>query len=513
MLELQLQTARRRELSDLQAVVADSISTHIARVRAATRRQDAIRRRLVDWWQGTQVEAAYLNLHAATAQMVDLYDRGELRAEIPSILARAQQTFRADDPRLTATAQLMQNGDLQSDVTRPALRRLISDSYAQADLKHAQIRSFRNIVLMAALSMYVLVVAIVGVVAWKPDRLPLCFALDGNQACPTSSGPTGPRAADIVMVALLGAAGGAIAALLSIRNVRGTSTPYDVPAALAMLKIPLGAFTAILALVAIRANLVPGLSNVDSQQQILAYALVFGFAGQALSWPLDRRAQRLIDGLPGGPRKEPTPAEMPTPRTPPAAASSQPFGTAKQPAQQNWLRRLVQSRGRSAWAARVQHEVDRLRADLATARIARKAAATDPPIDPSRLESIESDLNEAEKVVEQHLQQGLTHRLIGASSAYQQALASVYRASEDLLLVQSEAAVAARLPGLRAAVRSYLSSDDPRRELYLLRIDVALTTIGAARLATAGSDAATSTAQPRAEAQEKPALTDQEQAE
>jgi hypothetical protein len=116
-------------------------------------------------------------------------------------------------------------------------------------------------------------------------------------------------------------------------------------------------------------------------------------------------------------------------------------------------------------------------------------------------------------VVEQHLQQGLTHRLIGASSAYQQALASVYRASEDLLLVQSEAAVAARLPGLRAAVRSYLSSDDPRRELYLLRIDVALTTIGAARLATAGSDAATSTAQPRAEAQEKPALTDQEQAE
>ena len=56
--------------------------------------------------------------------------------------------------------------------------------------------------------------------------------------------------------------------------------------------------------------------------------------------------------------------------------------------------------------------------------------------------------------------------------------------------VQSDEAVAARLPGLRAAVRSYLSADDPRREIYLLRIDAALTTIGAERLAEAARPAA-----------------------
>ena len=70
-----------------------------------------------------------------------------------------------------------------------------------------------------------------------------------------------------------------------------------------------------------------------------------------------------------------------------------------------------------------------------------------------------------------------------------EALASVYRASEDLILVQSDEAVAAR-PGLRAAVRSYLSADDPRREIYLLRIDAALTTVGAERLAEAARPAA-----------------------
>lgn len=148
------------------------------------------------------------------------------------------------------------------------------------------------------------------VVRWKPDWMPLCFPLDGGgRACPTSTGSTGPRGADILMVALLGALGGALTASLSIRNLKGTSTPYDVPVALATLKVPLGAFTAILALVAIQGGFVPGLSRLDSQEQILAYAVVFGFAQQALTRLLDRRAQDLMEGLPGGTATEPSPAK------------------------------------------------------------------------------------------------------------------------------------------------------------------------------------------------------------
>ena len=86
---------------------------------------------------------------------------------------------------------------------------------------------------------------------------------------------------------------------MSIRNLRGTSTPYDVPVALALLKVPLGAFTAILGLVAIQGDFVPGLSALDSQQQILAYALVLGYAQQVFTYSLDRRAQTLLNGLPG----------------------------------------------------------------------------------------------------------------------------------------------------------------------------------------------------------------------
>jgi hypothetical protein len=101
-----------------------------------------------------------------------------------------------------------------------------------------------------------------------------------------------------VVVALMGLLGGALAAALSIRNLRGTSTPYDVPVALATLKVPLGAFTAIVGLVAIQGEFVPGLSALDSQEQILAYALILGFGQQVFTRTLDRKAQDLLEALP-----------------------------------------------------------------------------------------------------------------------------------------------------------------------------------------------------------------------
>ena len=65
-----------------------------------------------------------------------------------------------------------------------------------------------------------------------------------------------------------------------------------------MLKGPLGAFTAIVGLVAIQGDFVPGLSVLDSQEQILAYALVLGYAQQVFTRLLDQRAQTLLSGLP-----------------------------------------------------------------------------------------------------------------------------------------------------------------------------------------------------------------------
>src|SRR6266545_4730774 len=337
---MRLEAAQAGTLSPQQDAIAAGVSKLIGIARAAALREDPIPRRWWNWWRGTLVEAAYRNLHTARAQMVDLFDEDELRAEIPMALARARATLDRDDPRLVAAEQLQAEESQRGSVDRlrPRLRRLIGDSYEQLDLEHAQLRSFRNIVLLSALSIFVLVVATIVVVSRKPDWIPLCFpnqvttaalaTQEQGQNCPTSHGPTGhPAGADIVVVAMLGALGGALAAALSIRNLRGTSTPYDVPVALAALKVPLGAFTAVLALVAIQGAFVPGLSVLDSQGQILAYALVFGFAQQAFTRLLDQRAQTLLEGLPGGagtkpPPQSPVAAEAPAEPEVPAEAQA-----------------------------------------------------------------------------------------------------------------------------------------------------------------------------------------------
>lgn len=305
LLRARVAVARTRRLSDAQQKAADGACEHLRRAIDAAYRVDPIPGRLADWWRGTLVVAAYRNLHAARIQLVDILDEHELRAEIPFAVARARATLPPGDARNVSFDKLKSVPAL-----RAHLRRLMDDCYEVLDDKYAQLRSFRNILLLTTALVAGLVMLTIGVVSRNPEWLPFCFpnetagatgaAADAGLNCPTAEATRAASGGDVVIVALLGSLGGSLAAALSIRNLRGTSTPYDVPVALALLKVPLGALTAILALVAIRGEFVPGLSNLDSQGQILAYALLFGFGQQALSRLLDQRGQMLLEDLPGG---------------------------------------------------------------------------------------------------------------------------------------------------------------------------------------------------------------------
>ena len=323
MLETRVKVARARGLDLAQEAAADGACEHIRKARNAALRDDPRPRWLTNWWRGTLVVAAYRNLHGARIQIVDIIDEPELQAEIPFAIARAQATLPRDDARHTTIEELQAEPVAR---LRARLRRLMDDSYEVLDDRYAQLRSFRNILLLTAGVVAFLVLLTIGVVSWHPNWVPVCFphevvtGADGrvtmtqNQwTCPTGHLTAGPAWGDIVIVSMLGALGGALAAAISIRHLRGTSTPYDVPVALAALKVPLGAFTAILALVAIQGGFVPGLSILDTQGQILAYALVFGFAQQALTRLLDQRAQTLLEDLPGGAGAEPSQLVMRAP--------------------------------------------------------------------------------------------------------------------------------------------------------------------------------------------------------
>ena len=65
------------------------------------------------------------------------------------------------------------------------------------------------------------------------------------------------------------------------------------------MKLPTGALTAVLGLLLMRGNFLPGLSNLDTSAQIIAWAIVFGAAQQLVTGLVDRRAQDVLSQVAG----------------------------------------------------------------------------------------------------------------------------------------------------------------------------------------------------------------------
>jgi hypothetical protein len=254
---------------------------------------------LISWWRGNCIEAAFQNLHRAEAEMVRLYSDDEVDAEIPEAIARAEVGLNRDDPRRLAALRMAALKD--DTLKRITLSKIVQIGHEATDRLHSRIRVFRNIVLITAILLALFISIFVVFVALHPGAVPLCFTTpDRIMHCPTGQGPS--SAGDVQVVALLGLLGGALAAAVSIRHVRGTSAPYNVAVVLALLKFPAGALTALGGLIAIGGELVPGLTALDTQPQVLAYALMFGYAQQLLTGLIDKRAMGLVNSVP---RKDP----------------------------------------------------------------------------------------------------------------------------------------------------------------------------------------------------------------
>lgn len=184
--------------------------------------------------------------------------------------------------------------------------------------------SFRDAVIATTVAMLFVATAIVILGFRSPTTVPLCFAPEEADevtiVCPTDqSGPiplgddetvtateiddeieNTAKGIDTFVVALLGVAAAAVAAASAIRRLRGTSEPFGVPVALATLKLPTGAVTAVLGLVLMRGGFVPGLSALDTSAQILAWAVIFGYAQQLFTRFADQQAHAVLNKVRGG---------------------------------------------------------------------------------------------------------------------------------------------------------------------------------------------------------------------
>lgn len=268
--------------------------------------------------QGSLMERAMSNLDAAEATLLQFASEKHLLGQLPGLLRHVQRHLAIDDPRRQELERVC--GDpATANAEREKIVSITRAASSAAMREQVQVRSFRNTLTITGVAMALLAIgmAVLGFV--NPTAIPLCFAPEeGSQAmvvCPTGHSraftvPDTPNEQDIdirvreaatrhdiLVVELVGLAAGAVAAAAAIRDIKGSSERYGVPIALAVLKLPMGAVTAMLGILLMRGQFVPGLSALDSSAQILAWALLFGYGQQLFMRFVDQQGQTVLNNV------------------------------------------------------------------------------------------------------------------------------------------------------------------------------------------------------------------------
>ncbi|MDQ7909837.1 hypothetical protein RB614_35605 [Phytohabitans sp. ZYX-F-186] len=307
--------ATRQDTAAWRSTEASAHAHLEAAITAASQRRGT---GLRDWLTGAQIDAAWTNLHNAELVLVSVVSEEDLTAGRQAVVGLVEQTLTKGDPRcVEAREQLVEKWPAEGPgaLQRAAYRAALQWGFVAADEQYARVRSLRNLILGSALFMLVLAVGMGVLGTLRPHLVSLCFdnVVAGGaerRSCP--AGASGPGRWDILLVELLGLLGGSLSAMVAIRGMRGTSTPYGVPVALALLKLPAGALVSLSALLLLGGEFFPGLSGLDSPQQIVAYALVLGYAQQLVTRLVDRQANTVLDKVPSS---EPAQREQPSAAT------------------------------------------------------------------------------------------------------------------------------------------------------------------------------------------------------
>jgi hypothetical protein len=253
---------------------------------------------------GSDIDRAFSNIHRAESKILRLTPERELGQWGPFVLANARQHLGKEDPRREKLElQLQSNGH----VLTPEMRELAVSTLLAAQMseekERASLRSFRNILLVSVLATAIIAGLFILWGFLDPASIVpnICFNPDEHkkQVCPIGTSPTGK---DVLIVMAFGSAAAAFAAAISLKGIQGTSTPYSVPLMLVLLRLPVGALAALMGLVLIHGGFIPGLSNLDSAPQIIAWAVLFGILQESVTRLVDRQGKDVLNNVRGAER-------------------------------------------------------------------------------------------------------------------------------------------------------------------------------------------------------------------
>jgi hypothetical protein len=255
---------------------------------------------------GRSFEAAQLHLYAAEELLIQSLPIDTLRVELPHLAADIRGHLSLTDSRRFEVERIVGRAPAQG-LTEPdratlmAAVRAARDEEIQASFR---LRSFRNVLLIATLMVWLFAIGLAALGAAAPNLLPLCFTDEGVTSCPIGAHVS---PADTIIIELVGAAGATVGTLLDLRRTRATPSPYGIPLTLATIKIPTGAILAVGGLLLLRGGFVPGVGEFSSTSEVLGAAGVLGYLQRLVTRPIETQAGEVEKTVAGGPHRQ-TPA-------------------------------------------------------------------------------------------------------------------------------------------------------------------------------------------------------------
>ncbi|MGW0903956.1 hypothetical protein [Streptomyces sp. NPDC002853] len=253
---------------------------------------------------GGATDRALANVHEAEVAILRIAPAEELRWKGLAVLVQARLHLDPEDLRLRHLEELlMQDGKYTqlAEADRELAASALHAAYQAEEAERAKVRSFTHIVVAATTAMAFIAV---GFAAWafmdpSIGRL-FCFPENPDNTkepptvCPFGDVPSWESVWFIEFIGLLAAA---VAGAVSLRRVRGSSGPYHVATSLLLLRLPVGALTAVIGIILLSGRFFPGLTALDTSTQIIAWAAAFGILQEVVTRTVDQQGQLLLDNV------------------------------------------------------------------------------------------------------------------------------------------------------------------------------------------------------------------------
>jgi len=261
---------------------------------------------------GRATDRALANIHEAEVTILRIVPQDELQWRGLPVLVQARLHLHPEDLRLLQLENVSFSSDGEYVALTAEKRELAASAlhaaYQAEEEERARVRSFTHIVCAATVVMALIAAGFAMWAFFEPavgERF--CFPEDPDQRnSPLNICPLGGKSSweGIWFIEFVGMLAAAVAGAVSLRKVRGTSGPYHVATGLLLLRLPVGALTAVVGIVLLSGRFFPGLTALDTSSQIIAWAIAFGILQEAVTRTVDAQGQFLLDNI-RSPGREP----------------------------------------------------------------------------------------------------------------------------------------------------------------------------------------------------------------